>query len=296
MAWARRIGWAIAALLLLIAAGTAAVYALSEAHITRFHSLHEFTTPIPSDAASIANGVHIAETRGCTGCHGPDFRGGIFHESPWYLGGRFVAPNIAKLARRESPAVLEAAIRQGIGHDGRALVAMPSDTFADLTDADTATVIAALRAAPVHDAPLPPAYLGWMLRWGLATGKVDTTPEYVARQPLLSHQNDPDPQIRRGEYLTMTSCAECHGPDLHGSRRPIPGAPPDIAGARGYPQPAFVHLMRAGVGMGNRDLGLMSEVAKGRFVHWTDQDVDAIYAFLKALPPKPDLPSASRGD
>jgi len=40
--------------------------------------------------------------------------------------------------------------------------------------------------------------------------------------------------------------------------------------------------MRKGKAAGNRELGMMSGVARGRFVHWSDAEVDDLYAFLQA--------------
>jgi hypothetical protein len=40
--------------------------------------------------------------------------------------------------------------------------------------------------------------------------------------------------------------------------------------------------MRTGVATGERQVGLMSQVARGRFVHFTDAEVDAIYDYLAA--------------
>jgi cytochrome c1 len=41
--------------------------------------------------------------------------------------------------------------------------------------------------------------------------------------------------------------------------------------------------MRSGKAAGNRELRLMSGVARGRYAHWTDQEVDDLYAFLSAM-------------
>ncbi len=48
------------------------VYVASEAHFRSFEAPPPFATAIPTDAASIAWGEHLAVTRGCRGCHGAD--------------------------------------------------------------------------------------------------------------------------------------------------------------------------------------------------------------------------------
>jgi hypothetical protein len=40
--------------------------------------------------------------------------------------------------------------------------------------------------------------------------------------------------------------------------------------------------MRTGIARADRELGLMSEVARSRFAQLTDEEVDALHAYLKA--------------
>jgi hypothetical protein len=49
----------------------------------------------------------------------------------------------------------------------------------------------------------------------------------------------------------------------------------------GYDEPAFTRLMRTGKALGDRELPMMSGVARGRFVHFTDEEVRELYSFLK---------------
>ena len=82
-----------------------------------------------------------------------------------------------------------------------------------------------------------------------------------------------------GRYLTLTTCTECHGDDLSGAPD---GSSPDLAQVLAYDRETFGHLLSTGEGLGARDLGLMSVVARGRFSHFTEPEVDAIYAYLRA--------------
>src|SRR5690606_9022597 len=69
------------------------------------------------------------------------------------------------------------------------------------------------------------------------------------------------PVMARGEQLAMTTCNECHGLDLRGAWQ-VPGdVVPDLAIVARYPREDFRKLMRTGVPIGGRDLGLMKEVA-----------------------------------
>lgn len=257
----------------------------SEAHLASFQQPRPFAVVIPTDPAALARGEHLARTRGCIGCHGDGLGGEVFDDTPWYAFGRSVAPNLPALARQVDAAALEAAIRHGIGHDGRALYSMPSFNFVNLSDGDTADLIGYIRSLPVPKTALPAGYLGLAPRWEIAMGRDSAVPYFITRTPLLARAADPDPRIRTGEYLAMTSCNECHGFGLRGdSPFDEPGkGPPDLAGARGYSRDQFFTLMRTGMPPDGRKLRLMDRVARGRYAHWTDEEVDALYAFLLAL-------------
>ncbi len=45
--------------------------------------------------------------------------------------------------------------------------------------------------------------------------------------------------------------------------------------------------MREGVALGGRELRLMSRVARGRFSAFTEQELDALFAYLQAYTPPP---------
>lgn len=269
-------GLAIAALLF-----GAWVYAKSEAHLRSFGQPPPFRLTLAASPAVLARGLHVARTRGCTDCHRSRLEGGLFHDEGWE--GRLVAPNLAALARTAPPAALEAAIRHAIGHDGRALYAMPSYNFVHLSDDDVSALILFLRAAPVVRADLPTPSIGPLRRWKLATGRDAAMPAFLGRVPPLRWQGNRDAAIARGEYLAMTSCNECHGFDLRGND-PFGGAAPDLIVVGAYGRDQFVKLMRTAVPVGGRALKpMMAGAVKKRFVHWSDQEVGDLYAFLSAM-------------
>ena len=253
------------------------VYSASEAHLRSFERPPAFAQPIPKDAASIARGDHLVRTRGCRGCHDDDLAG----ELMW---GYAVAPNLPRLARSESAATLEAAIRHGIGRDGRALYSMPSYNFIRLTDTDMAEIIAYLRSAPVVEKKLPVPSLPWPVRYDIAMGRDTAVPAFIGRVPPLRRTGDPDPRIGRGEYIAMTTCNECHGLSLRADIPWVDDHPaPDLIIAGSYSEQDFRRLMRTGTAMGERELEMMSPVARGRFAHFTDEEVGDLYAFLQTM-------------
>lgn len=281
----RLVVWIASFVLALVLAGFGGVYALSEIRLRDVTRGPAFDHPIPTDAASIERGRYIARTRGCFGCHGQQLEGKDFGEQ-WDWPERAVAPNLAAYARDHDAAIIEAAVRQGVGADGRALVSMPSFNFLRLTDDDVAALIAYLRSAPVVENELPTPRLGWAVRWDFARGAETHIGQWVAEVPPLRVDAEAEPQRARGEYLAMTMCNECHGLDVRGQTLYQPPTP-DLAIVAAYTREDFERLIETGIGAGGRELGLMTLVAPDRFPELSDADVDALYAYLSSLQDEP---------
>jgi mono/diheme cytochrome c family protein len=268
---------ALAGLLVLAGSFAAWVYFASESHFRSFDLPPAFAHPIPNDAASIEKGRHIALTRGCAGCHGENLAGQL----NW---GVAVAPNLPALARRESAATLEAAIRHGIAYDGRAMYSMPSYNFLRLRDEDLADLIAYLRSEPVIESELPATRLPWSTRLEIATGQDSAMPGFQHLVPMLKGDALGNASLARGEYLAMTTCNECHGFSL---RADVPwgGAmnAPDLIIVSAYDEDAFRTLLKTGAALGGRELEMMSSVARARFSNFTDDEVSDLYAFLRDM-------------
>jgi mono/diheme cytochrome c family protein len=252
------------------------VYAASESHLRSFARPAAFTHPIPTDAAAIARGDHLVRTRGCRGCHGDDLGGQV-------MWGVAVAPNLAVLARSESPAVLEAAIRHGIGRDGRALYSMPAYNFVRMRDEDLADIIAYLRTVPVARKGLPHPGLPFEVRREIALGRDAAIAAYLDRVPPLRRADDPDLRMARGEYTAMTTCNECHGFGLRADTPWEDETAPDLIIVAGYSEADFRRLMREGIAIGDRELEMMSGVARGRFAYFTEDELSDLYAFLRDM-------------
>jgi mono/diheme cytochrome c family protein len=272
----RRFWLGVAAVPVILALSfTAWVYLASERHLRSFLLPPPFPLAIPESPAAVARGEHLARTRGCFGCHGEQLEGTL-------MWGHAVAPNLPALARRATPAAIEAAIRHGIGADGRALYSMPSYNFVHLRDADIADLIAYLQSAPVVGKDLPAPRLPWTIRLAIALGKDSAMPAFLHLVPPLKKANEGDTAIARGEYIAMTTCNECHGFGLRADS-PFPGNAPDLIIVSAYSEQAFRTLMKSGTALGGRELDMMSRVARGRFAHFTDDEVADLYAFLRTL-------------
>jgi hypothetical protein len=50
-----------------------------------------------------------------------------------------------------------------------------------------------------------------------------------------------------------------------------------------YSSAQLKHLFKTGTAIGDRKLGMMAQVCNSRFSHFTDEEIEAIHAFLTAF-------------
>jgi len=102
-----------------------------------------------------------------------------------------------------------------------------------------------------------------------------TIPHVASRAP-----KGPD-AASLGRYIAMSSCTECHGQRLQGD----PQGAPALIIVGGYTTSEFAKLMRDGVPKDGKEREMMSPVVRSRFSHFTDEEVNALYAFLAGKGP-----------
>jgi len=271
-------GYVVIALLLALLFAALWVWFASESKL-KAHVAERTEHLAAPTAAQLADAPRQLRLLGCSDCHGDGVRGALMFDEPNIA--RVYAPNLTLIATKASDQQLARAIRQGIGLDGRSLIIMPSATFSRLTDGEIAALIAAIRALPKGGKPQPPREIGLLGRLGLASGRFHTQPgaleEYALKMPV-----DLGPQLEAGRHIVASRCAECHGPDLGGAEV-APGInAPDLSVVGAYELPAFARLMRQGIPVGGRKLGMMGEVARIEFSHYTDAEIEQIHAYLQA--------------
>ena len=272
---------ALGAVVALALLAVVTVYVMSARILARTYDVPASAVAVPTDSASMAEGARLARLRGCFGCHMENLGGGLFVDDP--MLARLAAPNLTRAVRQYDLPDLVRILRHGVYPNGRSVIAMPSEMFNGLADSDLGKIIAAIRAAPQttgQDREFRPGPLG---RLGLVLG------EFKPAAAMIDHTTSPSAvppaeALAFGRYLALTICSECHGLDLNGQPGDDQGLPPDLRIAAAYAPDQFVQLMRTGIGLGERELGLMTEVARGRFVHFTDTEIGALHAYLKTLP------------
>jgi len=227
-------------------------------------------------AARVGHGKRLAAVLGCTGCHGPELQGERFYE--------MYASNLTRDVPGYTDRQLEHVLREGVPPSGRELWGMPSELFQHLSAPDMTALIAFLRSLEPAGGPTqPPLPFPPDVKEMIAKGEIKHAAASVRETKSLAPV-DLGESHALGRYITMVTCAECHGPELKGN---APNTP-DLITAGAYSREQFERLMVEGIGSGRRKLKpLMEVVAKGRFSKMTPHERDALYAYLKARAEQP---------
>ena len=197
----------------------------------------------------------------------------MFFDQPWLA--RLVAPNVPKAIRGYSDPELARLLRHGVRPNGRGVAVMPSSMFYHLDDQDLSTLIAYLRTLPDKEGdPLPSNAMRVLARIGLTMGQYKVEPREITHDAPRAPKG-PHPAAL-GRYIAESSCTECHGQRLEGG----PQGAPALSIVGGYTLSEFAKLMREGVPRDGRTLEMMGGVARSRFVHFSDDEVAALYTYL----------------
>jgi mono/diheme cytochrome c family protein len=250
------------------------IYVASERLLERNYPLPPSSVRASQDAAAIARGDRLAHAFGCTDCHRPNLEGAFIPDfGVWSL-------NLTQLATTFSDQDFDRAIRHGLRPDGTSVAEfMPSDAFQYMGDADLGDILAFIRAHPPHGVVHAVPSHGIVLRFALLIGRAKTGQMWF---PLQKPALDPGPKYDRGRHLAMTACGECHTTELHGAIPPQSGQPPNLSIVAAYDRAAFLKFMHTGKAAGNRELPMMSAVARVRISHLGDADLNALYDYLVA--------------
>jgi cytochrome c553 len=258
----------------------------------------------------LKRGTYLAEhVAACTDCHTPFETNASSSENMQHkkgsgqifpipgFPGTLVAPNITPDSEtgvgRWTDDELARAIREGIDREGHTIFPMmPYSRYRHMSDEDLASVVVYLRSLPAVRNPLPATTVKFPVKY-----LVRSAPEPVTSEV----QADTSTPVSRGQYLVeMASCAECHTPSKRGQA--VPGMnfaggqvfdepsgkiasvniTPDPTGIGLYTEEIFVKAMRTG-NVGTRQLNTL--MPWQFYSGLTDEDLKAMYAYLKTVPP-----------
>ncbi|MEX3895954.1 cytochrome c [Paraburkholderia sp. BR10954] len=275
-----------------------------------------------TDAAQIARGAYLAKAADCAGCHTaaprvphpgaapeatPPFAGGLGMGSPF---GTIYTSNITPDPQygigRYSYDDFARALREGVAPGGKRLYpAMPYPSFAKITDDDMHALYAYFMhgvqpvAVPAPQTRLPfPFNQRWVLMFW----------DWVfAPKGQFKADAKHDAQWNRGAYLVQSlgHCGACHTPRgpayeergydesasayLTGGTNDhwfAPNLSADPGSGLGRSSAAdIVDFLRHGHGGGLITFGSMVQVVEDSTQYLNDDDLAAIAAYLKSLPP-----------
>jgi len=257
-------------------------------------------------------GEYLAKAGGCLGCHTEDkkdatpFAGGRALKTPF---GTFFGPNITPHPQagigRWTEADFMRAMRHGVRPDGaHYFPAFPYPSYTKISEADLRDLWAFLRALPpssranqAYDLRFP---FGWRFlvtfwKW------LFFTPGPFVNAPGAS------PAINRGAYLVQAlgHCGECHTPRnilggpkrdrfLAGGKSPEGKDVPNLTPAKlkkKWGDRELTDFLASGITPdGDVPAEAMGEVIHNTTGQLTPEDLAALIAYLRSLPPLPDEP------
>ena len=267
--------------------------------------LHFSATAQQGDAK---RGLYISKAAGCLGCHTEEkegaqpYAGGRALQTPF---GTFYGPNLTPHPQagigRWSEQNFIRAMREGRRPDGaHYFPAFPYPSFTRIVDQDLRDVWAYLRSLPQssranqpHDLKFP---FGW--RWLLWGWKL----LFFSSGPFVADAARSAP-LNRGAYLVnaLGHCGECHTPRnlLGGPKKSRAFAGSKLAKAPNLTPTRLKNksdgelkefLLTAMTPDGDVAAEAMAEVVRNTTSQLTPQDLDAVIAYLRSLPPLPDEP------
>ena len=237
------------------------------------------------DEEAIEIGRYLAETHGCSDCHGGNFAGQVMADAPPFL---LVSSNLTTgeggVGSEFSDADWLRAIRHGVGSDGRGLFIMPSEAYYNFSDEEIGALIGYLQQVEAVDNVLPPVTVRTLGKLIMGMGDdLRTAAEMIPdnpRPPMPAR----GPTAQWGKYRAAVLCTVCHGPDLAGAQAPDPDSPfaPNLQVVGGWGLDGFVRAMREGTTPAGQQLD-------SEYMPWNeigrmpDTDLEGIYRHLESL-------------
>ncbi|SHG18245.1 c-type cytochrome [Bradyrhizobium erythrophlei] len=267
-----------------------------------------------ASASLVERGAYLARAADCMVCHttkgGKDYAGGLGFKLPFgTLYSTNITPDKETGIGNYSDQDFLNAVHRGVRRDGARLYpAMPFTSYTYISDADALAIKAYLFSLPPVHAVAPANTLTFPFnqRWAMTFWSAVFNPD-TRFEPDTSKT----PEWNRGAYLAeaLAHCGECHTPRNLGfaldNREKFAGAL--TAGWRAYnitsdkatgigawrDEDLIAYLSTGhAVGHGSAS-GPMGEAVDHSFSQFAPEDISAVVAYLRSVPPisSPDLPA-----
>ena len=264
------------------------VYFKTESRIKKVYSVNLQKLNVPDDSGSYIAGRHIAENRGCIGCHGDNLSGGrpFMKQSESPLGVLYSANlTSGKGGIHYEDEDWIRALRHGLGKDNRSLWLMPSHEIYHISNQQMGELISFIKAQQPVDNLVPSKSLKPLGRFLTFMDEFPLLPaEKIDHEMAFKDRVEPTITPQYGAYLA-TVCQGCHGPKLKGApaHEKLQPAFPDIS-STGEPgkwkESEFITAMHTGKLPDGRQL---SDFMPWKFFTYTDDELKAVYLYLKQL-------------
>lgn len=292
--WARWTLGAISVLASIVVTVVIAGNLIATARMQRIVNVAVKPVALPTDATSLERGRHIYASRACIECHGADGAGRTVIDSDMLkVVGPHISPGPGSVTASYRAEDWVRTIRHGVKPDGHPAMAMPSEDFNRLTDADLGALVAYIQNMPAVEGSSAVVQFALPARLMYAAGVFQDAASKIDHSlpPELPVREGPTPE--HGRYVAQM-CIGCHGPGLSGGK--IPGAPPDWPVAanltpgdgssmlRYADASSFGRMFKSGQRPDGRPISVMPFESL-RVLN--DTEVQALYAYLKTLAPRP---------
>ncbi len=273
----------------------------------------------PTDAEAVTRGMYLYNyTQVCWFCHGsagshspgePQAGGREFDATNvgpgfGYLYGSNITPDPETGIGGWSDGEVVRAIREGIDREGRLIFPiMEAEWYHGMSDEDVLALVGYLRSLPPTRNEVPVDQLSFAAKALMALGMIEPQPPVL--EPVVAPPRGATAEY--GEYLALhgSMCAGCHTPrsastGVYDMSRPFgggdfliqeegldttgPNLTPDAAtGIGDWSEEQFGTAMRTGV----RPDGtvMVTFMPWPAYAHWTDDDLRAVWLYLRSLEP-----------
>jgi mono/diheme cytochrome c family protein len=280
-----------------------------------YHGASPAGVPAPLAPASLVErGAYLVRAADCEACHttqgGKSFAGGLGFNLPFgTLYSTNITPDKETGIGNYSDQDFLNAVHRGIRSDGARLYpAMPFASYTYMTDDDALAIKAYLFSLPPVHAPAPANTLTFPFnqRWAMGFWSA-----VFNRNSRFEPDTSKGPEWNRGAYLVeaLAHCGECHTPRnlafALDNRKKFAGAvtagwrafnisSDRATGVGAWRDDDLISYLSIGHAAGHGTAsGPMGEAVDHSFSQMTPEDIRAMVAYLRTVPPtaSPDLPA-----